>query len=173
MVDPGCLSQTYFHQVSKATGALQRHEERGANAVEFALLVPILILLLFGIISFGWLFSQQLALNNAVREGARFAVTVGNPTAQQCNQLQPTVRNALAGSTIGNTDDVTVTARIAGSSDCTGTTILCQDSFDPVSGDIASIEVDAVYPANLLLPVPSVSPTLTLSARAVYRCEFS
>jgi Flp pilus assembly protein TadG len=118
--------------VKRGTLRSKCHDERGANAVEFAFLVPILILLIFGIISFGWLFSQQLALNNAVREGARFAVAVGNTTAQQCDQIQPTVRNALVGSTITNTSAVNVTAKKVGDvNNCSGATILCEDSFNP------------------------------------------
>ena len=47
-------------------------DERGAAAVEFAIvLVPLLILLL-GIIDFGWVFNQQVSLSNAARETARF-----------------------------------------------------------------------------------------------------
>ncbi len=48
--------------------------ERGQALVEFAIVLPILLLLVCGIIDFGWLFYNQLALNNSCREGARFAV---------------------------------------------------------------------------------------------------
>lgn len=47
-------------------------EQRGAAAVEFALVLPLLGMLIFGIISFGLAFSDNVALANAVREGARF-----------------------------------------------------------------------------------------------------
>lgn len=40
--------------------------------VEFALVLPILLLLIGGIIDFGWIFHNQLAANNASREAARF-----------------------------------------------------------------------------------------------------
>lgn len=42
--------------------------------LEFALVLPIFLLILCGIIDFGWLFYNQLALNNICREGARYAV---------------------------------------------------------------------------------------------------
>lgn len=48
--------------------------ERGAVAVEFALLLPILVALLLGIIEFGLAFNSQLQVTNAAREGARAAV---------------------------------------------------------------------------------------------------
>jgi Flp pilus assembly protein TadG len=45
--------------------------ERGAAAAEFALLMPILLLLLFGIIDFGRMLNAQITLTQAAREGAR------------------------------------------------------------------------------------------------------
>ncbi len=49
-------------------------KEDGQAVVEFALILPIFLLILCGIIDFGWLFYNQLTLNNACREGARYAV---------------------------------------------------------------------------------------------------
>lgn len=48
--------------------------ENGQAAVEFALVLPVLLIILCGIIDFGWLFYNKLALSNTCREGARFAV---------------------------------------------------------------------------------------------------
>lgn len=47
--------------------------DSGAAALEFALVVPILLLLVMGIIEFGFLFQGQLAVTHAAREGARLA----------------------------------------------------------------------------------------------------
>src|SRR4051812_20754999 len=49
-----------------------RRDGTGAAAVEFALVVPVLAMLLFGIITAGLSYSQALGLTNSVREGARF-----------------------------------------------------------------------------------------------------
>ena len=46
--------------------------EKGQAMVEFALLLPILLLLFSGIINFGWIFGNQLLANNAAREAARY-----------------------------------------------------------------------------------------------------
>jgi hypothetical protein len=46
----------------------------GAAAVEFALLLPLLILLLFGFIQFGTAFNTRIQATNAAREAARLAV---------------------------------------------------------------------------------------------------
>lgn len=47
--------------------------EKGQAMVEFALVLPILLFVVCGIIDFGWLFFNQLSLDNACREGARYA----------------------------------------------------------------------------------------------------
>jgi Flp pilus assembly pilin Flp len=48
--------------------------ESGAAAVEFALLLPLLVLLLFGFIHFGMAFNARIQATNAAREAARTAV---------------------------------------------------------------------------------------------------
>jgi Flp pilus assembly protein TadG len=56
----------------------RRHKSarRGAAAVEFGLVLPVLCLFLFGIIDYGWAFLQATQIRNAAREGARaLAVT--------------------------------------------------------------------------------------------------
>ena len=48
--------------------------EEGAAAVEFAIVIPLLLLLLAGFFDFGWLFYWQHTVTNASRAGARYAV---------------------------------------------------------------------------------------------------
>jgi Flp pilus assembly protein TadG len=48
--------------------------ERGASIVEFAVVVPLFLLLVFGTIEAGWFFAQEVEIRNAAREGARLAV---------------------------------------------------------------------------------------------------
>jgi Flp pilus assembly protein TadG len=58
-------------QVNSATCRLK--SERGAELIEFALIFPLLLLVLLGIIDFGFLFQRYEVLTNATREGARLA----------------------------------------------------------------------------------------------------
>jgi Flp pilus assembly protein TadG len=60
---------------------MYRESERGATAVEFALLVPILIILVFGIMEFGRAYNVQMSLTNAAREGARSMAITKNEDA--------------------------------------------------------------------------------------------
>ncbi len=64
---------------------------KGQSLVETALMLPVLLLLLTGIIDFGLLFNSYLVVSNASREGARYAA-VGNTDAQ----IITTVSNAAA-----------------------------------------------------------------------------
>ncbi len=70
----------------------RRDRERGAAAVEFALVLPLFILLIFGTMEAGWFFSQQVEIRNAAREGARLAVvdygTAGEVTTATLSRAQ-------------------------------------------------------------------------------------
>ena len=57
----------------KISGLANLANERGNAAVELALMMPILMLILFGIINFGVLIYNQSVITNAAREGARWA----------------------------------------------------------------------------------------------------
>jgi Flp pilus assembly protein TadG len=52
-------------------------DQRGIVAIEFALFMPILILLLIGLIDVGRVFHRQMVLDRAVRAAADYAVVVG------------------------------------------------------------------------------------------------
>jgi Flp pilus assembly protein TadG len=49
----------------------------GAVAVEMAIVTPLLLAMLFGIIEFGWLFTVRSTMVNAAREGARLGALEG------------------------------------------------------------------------------------------------
>jgi len=57
----------------RAFRRIKRENERGANLVEFALVIPLLLLMLVGVADLGRAFRTYIAITNAAREGARFA----------------------------------------------------------------------------------------------------
>lgn len=61
--------------MSQAKGKKLR---RAAAAVEMAVVMPLLLTLVFGIIEYGWVFTVRQALVNSAREGARTAVLPGS-----------------------------------------------------------------------------------------------
>lgn len=62
---------------------LRKGRDLGATAVEFALVVPLLLVLVFGIIDYGLWFSDSLSMRQGVREAARQGV-VGNFDTDGC-----------------------------------------------------------------------------------------
>ena len=57
-----------------------RRQRRGAVIVEFALVVPFLFLIVFGIIDFSRAYAQLNNINSSLREGARFGAAQKFPT---------------------------------------------------------------------------------------------
>jgi Flp pilus assembly protein TadG len=87
-----------------------RCRERGAAAVEFALVLPLLLLLVGGIVDYGRYFSTQVTLANAAREGARGAVVLADPVARAGAGGMSSSPGWLApGVTFRNAADVPVT----------------------------------------------------------------
>lgn len=74
------------------TRVLRRRDERGASAVEFALVLPLLLMLLFGIISTGRVYSDHLAATNAVREGARYGAAADVSASSWATDVRERVR---------------------------------------------------------------------------------
>ncbi|HAA89854.1 MAG TPA: pilus assembly protein TadE [Peptococcaceae bacterium] len=55
-----------------------RRSQRGQALAEFALILPLLLLLVFGIIEFGRIFYSYLMVTQAAREGARLGAVGGS-----------------------------------------------------------------------------------------------
>lgn len=99
-----------------------RHVElkknRGQAMVEFALVLPILLLLLFGMIEFGRVFHEYLVVTHAAREGARVA-TLGGTDAEiltsvniAADSVPATVIVPLGTRVRGSQVTVTVTSQV-------------------------------------------------------------
>lgn len=135
---------------------MKRRTERGASAVEFALVVPLLLLILGGVFNFGLAFSQKLALDNAVRETARMAaVNTGRTPAE----LQTAGVTTFNNSSIARQGQNAVLA--VGSCDDTafGTPVVATGRFR----------------SNFMFPwlIPGLPTSIQWESRGEYVCEFS
>ena len=81
---------------------LRTREPRGASAVEFALIVPILLILIVGLLQYGLYFWSAQGGANAAREAARRAA-VGDATLQTCTAFRAYVRDRI--DAVGNGDN--------------------------------------------------------------------
>lgn len=139
---------------------------RGQALVEFALLLPVLALLLMAILEFGRAWNAKQVLTDGAREGARLAV-VANPTITDTSQVNPAIRLKLAAAGM-DTSAVTIAypngCRFAACTPQTNT------------GDITSVEL--TYPFQFVvlhrlmqLAVAGSSGDLTLRTTARMRTE--
>jgi Flp pilus assembly protein TadG len=126
--------------------------ERGAAAVEFALLLPLLMLIICGIIDFGRALNAQITLTQAARQGARLAALGSANVSSQTQSAATGLSNVT----------VTVTTCPSGAT----------------AGTDATVKVS--YPFTFITPVSAVAKLfsgsgfgsgLTLTATGVMACE--
>jgi Flp pilus assembly protein TadG len=131
-------------------GAMSQRDQDGAAAVEFALLLPLLVLLLFGLIQFGIAFNTKIQATNAAREGARMAVVGIDDWADVGGGLafwQAVQQNAG----VGDIDNCVL------------------DTTDVVGG---TLTVTFDYPLDLVIPfMPNPPSWQTGTAQATMRIE--
>jgi Flp pilus assembly protein TadG len=85
--------------------AMQKWNDQGVVAAEFALLLPVLLLLLFGTMEFGMVMYGREVVTNATREGARAGIIQRIPTLS-AGEITTVANNYLVGTGI-RTADVT------------------------------------------------------------------
>jgi Flp pilus assembly protein TadG len=93
--------------------------QRGVAAVEFAIVLPVLLSILFGIVEFGLLMYDKVVITNASREAARAGVALRKPGKYTTQQIQDVAlnycRNYLIGFGKATTPTVTVPSGQGGS----------------------------------------------------------
>jgi Flp pilus assembly protein TadG len=131
----------------------RRPGDAGAAAVEMALVLPLLLLIVFGAIDFGRMFFAQISLSAAAREGVR-ASALGNPSAV------PARVAAAAPGLRGVTGAVTVACPANPGSNAS-TTVVASYRFEFVTpiGGLAS-----------LFGSSSVGGAVAMTGKAVMRC---
>ena len=94
--------------VQRNAGAVRR--DRGAVALEMAIVLPVLISLTFGIIDFARMFNAEIQVSQAAREGVRLAslVTTSNTSAYTSTEVTDRVKLAAPAPGFGSATPVTV-----------------------------------------------------------------
>ncbi|HEV3033086.1 MAG TPA: TadE/TadG family type IV pilus assembly protein [Polyangia bacterium] len=77
---------------------------RGGAALEFALILPLFLAILFGIIDYGWYFYQRYALVAAIRDGVRYGATFSDSSAWNNAESQAITDLKATGSPINYLD---------------------------------------------------------------------
>jgi TadE-like protein len=141
-------------------------QRRGVVAVEFAVVAPILLALVFGLIQLGRAYEMQNLLEVAAREGARFASMDRDgmlaPNESASDKLVSDVKNFLASNGIDK-DDVTVEIKDVENPD--------QDfDIDDPANDLKLFEVRvSVDWANMSLTPVSSGSNHAMTSSVVFR----
>jgi len=129
--------------------------DRGSVAVEFALVVPVLLLIVFGIIDFGRALNAQIVLTGAAREGVRLAA-------------------------LGDTNAAVQAAVTAAAPDLSGVTATVVQNCPLGAGPTTNATVDVSYNFSFITPIGAVASLigggslgapLVLTAQGVMPCE--
>lgn len=147
-----------------------RRRERGATLVEFAVIAPLLFLLLFGVIEFGRVISAYTTVWTGAREGARYATTTGEsdvtsgvPRYRDCAGILVAVQAKAVTSSIDQSD-VTIEWRdpggavvadcvAGGAPDASAKEASGEWTVDIPSGSIIEVEVKGTF--NAVVPLLS------------------
>jgi len=78
---------------------MKSKSERGVAAVEFAIILPVLVMLLFGAVEFGLLLYNQQVITNASREGARAGIVAQTPRVPDA-EISAVVANYCVGNLV-------------------------------------------------------------------------
>ena len=136
-------------------------DHRGAELIEFAMVLPILLLVFAGIVDFALMFQRYLVVANAAREGARMASMPGYTGADVTARVTTYVRQG--------TGDTTVTPTITS----------CRASVAVATGPVVSaarVVVITTYTFPVLGPVSNwvtggTFGTINVGARSTMRLE--
>lgn len=134
--------------------------ERGATVVEFAIVAPLLFLLIFGVIEFGRAIATYTSVYTVAREGARFATTLGDrnsdglPNFVDCEEIRSAARARAVLVTLED-EDINITYDSGPGSpqlaDCQGGTEPSSDEI--VSGSRITVTANAEFRS----PIPIIS----------------
>lgn len=141
-------------------GRAPRRDERGAAMVEMALALPVLLLLLFGIISYGILLSYKQQLTQVAAEAARLGAVAGSGPAAE-----------LAAESSFTSNGDRVLDRVCDAGDANDDGLSCSAVVQPCAGTaggsclVVEVRFDNVsHP--LVPPLPFVSSVLPRTIRS-------
>ena len=100
-------------------------EHQGIATLEFALILPVLALLVMGIIDFGLLMTSRASMVNASREGARAGILLTDPLPTE-SDIVSVVQNSLVKAGWDSADIGNTTVTVTGPGGTTGTDVTVQ-----------------------------------------------
>jgi Flp pilus assembly protein TadG len=151
---------------------MKNTNQKGAAVVEFAVILPLLLLIIFGIVEFGFIFYNQALLTNASREGARRAIVfrtdADDNRIYSGSDVEDAVEQYLYTDYPTNSDLRLVTFG-------TENLVINPDSTDGdvaiTQGDYIEVRVEYDYDFLLLPSFAGIPQTIKLTGKTTMRAE--
>ena len=161
-----CLQKETFTRIRTVFRRRLASDTRGQELLEFALVLPALLMLLLGIVYLGRAVSVYQALGRAAREGARVALA---PTCATCGDTNNYAAGQTAITEALQADSLDPSLVVPAP---TITPILLNGS-DPTNYQVNGVTVQVYYQFPLNIPFTGLNgTTLTLSQTVTMRQEF-
>jgi len=143
----------------------QRNQQnrRGASVVEFAIVLPLFLVIVLGIIEFGRAMQVSQLVTNVAREGARRAIIPGSTNTDVQTSITTFLKETL------NVDGANVTITIT-VTPASGTGIPGSTLADAQQGDQVTVTVSVPFDQVALLPGKFLSST-NLTGQCIMRHE--
>lgn len=138
-----------------------RQDQHGASAVEFAIVLPILVLFLFGIIQFGLAFARTQGMEAAAREGARLA-SIGRTVTYDM------VETAVLDTRVPFIRPEHIVVEVDGTAGSGAT--WCNDAEDPVAVTVYVVEGERDRYA-ITIPMWPGESTPSYESEGTFSCE--
>jgi Flp pilus assembly protein TadG len=143
-------------------GKLRGNRRRGAAAVETAMVMLPVIMFFCGVFEYGRFVMDWNVLNNAAREGCRYAL-VNNTSSTISTDVQTLVTTKMAGETSSfNNFTVTVSGTHLGVSTPVNNLI---------PGDLITVTVSGKYKFMNIIPLVPMPSNLTMTSAVTMVCE--
>jgi len=137
--------------------------ERGSAAVELAVISPLLLLLIIGVLDYGRAFYTSITVANAARAGAEYGAQ-GPVESGNIDGMKDFAQGD--GQEAGT---LTLSARRY--CECGGAAAPCTTACAGGAAPAVFVEVTATKPLSMLLPYPGLPGTLTISRMATFRSQ--
>jgi Flp pilus assembly protein TadG len=134
----------------------QQTERCGAAAIEFAIVLPILMTILLGATDFGRVSHSTIAIANAARSGAAYASMNPFDSSTQSawtTNVNQAVKDELSQSTVFDTSKLIITV-----------------NNTVESGGLRRVSVQVTYPFKTIVNWPSIPSSFNLQQTVVMRC---
>jgi len=132
---------------------MRRRDREGANAVEFALVMPTFIILVFGMMEFSWAFFMRAGVINSVRSGCRDGSVV-HPDDDPSATAEVSIQDNLQLYTI-DCDDLNTTCQIttalSGSSPTEQVDCEVQVNYEPILGGLVTAPTQILASTSMVL----------------------